>query len=108
MPTNVLFYQGNHSLNQTRKALVTVAVESALLAAGDDIHKKVTDLLMNIYDCEIVDCYKYPEYLNMVLSHLEYDIHLKIIESIKEGLGKYSYIKLVSSFLNVLEKPKIV
>ncbi|HKU33429.1 MAG TPA: hypothetical protein VJR22_06250 [Candidatus Nitrosotalea sp.] len=108
MAANVLFHQGNSTLDQTRKALVTVAVESVLFAVGDNIHKKISDLLMNLYDCEIVDCYKHPEYLNMALSHLEYDIHLKIIESIRKELGKYSYIKLVSSFLNALEKPKIV
>ncbi|MDE1762872.1 MAG: hypothetical protein KGH88_01325 [Thaumarchaeota archaeon] len=103
MRANVLFYQGNSSLSQAREALVAVAVESALLAAGDGIHKKVSDLLMDKYNCKIMDCNKHPEYLNASLSDLEEDTRSKLINAVRKELDEYSNIKTISSFLNALE-----
>lgn len=104
MRGNMIFYQGHSSPRQARNALVAVAVESALLIAGDDIYKKVSDLLMKTYGCEIMDCSKNPSYLGTVLSKLSEGAHSKVIEAIRRELGEYSYMKVVSSFLSVLDE----
>ena len=103
LAANALFYQGRSSPRRAREALITVAVESALLAAGDDFYKKVSDLLRDTYNCEIMDCNKHPQYLNAVLSKLGEDARSEITHEIRKELDEYSYIKTVALFLDALD-----
>ncbi len=99
----VLFYQGNCDNDAARVALVSVSVESALLGYGIEIYSQVVDLLEKKYGCNVSHCYRYPEYLNEIFQTLPRNSRYKIIKSIRNGLGEFSYIKPISKFLDALD-----
>lgn len=99
---DVLFSPRSFGPNETRSALVSVSIESALLATGVDIYEKVSKLLMNDYECHILNCYQHPEYLNEVLLKFDDDIRHKVLELIRKDLGQYSYMTPIQKFLNLL------
>lgn len=97
----VLFPPRSFGLNETRSALVSVSIESALLAIGIDVYEKVLKLLMDDYECHILNCYQHPEYLNEILLKLDDNIRHKVLEMIKKDLGQYSYMTPIQKFLNL-------
>ena len=85
-----------------KKALVSLAVESALLEQSDNEFDKVTQLLKKKYNCYIPDCYGHPEYLKDVLEDLYGETHQKIIKSIIDSLEKFSYQEPIKEFLKAI------
>ena len=68
------------------KALVWLAIESALFKIGGPIYQKVVDDLYEKYHCYIPDCYEHPEYLNEILKGLYGNAHDVIVKSINKQL----------------------
>ncbi|HEX5458246.1 MAG TPA: hypothetical protein VFX64_07685 [Candidatus Nitrosotalea sp.] len=101
---NVLFYQGNCNNNDAKLALVSVSVESSLLGHDVESYEKVAKLLESRYDCCMCDCYNHPDYLNEILKTLPSDSYYSIVESIRRGLGEFTYIDGISKFLDELKK----
>jgi hypothetical protein len=85
-----------------KKALVSLAIENALLELSDGEFDKVTNFLNKKYDCYIPDCFEHPEYLKDALDNLYGETNHKIIESIIHSLEKFSYQKLITEFLMVI------
>lgn len=100
---NPLCYQGNVGIDKARKALVVFAIECALLTTGDDVYKKVSDMLSSNYGRGVLDCLEYPECLTAVLAKMGAQESKRILGSIKSQLEKHSDIKTVSDFLDQLE-----
>jgi hypothetical protein len=86
----------------TRKALVTLSIEKALLDMGKPIYYKVVGEIHTRYHCYLGDCYEHPEYLNAVLKHLLGKSHKTIIESITSRLQEFSRHKEIESFISHL------
>ena len=97
-----VFYQGNCDNYAARLALVSACVESSLLCHNVEIYDKVVASLEEKYGCDLVDCYKHPEYLCEIFKTLPRDSCCQIVGSIRKGLGEFSYVKPISKFLDVL------
>ncbi len=101
---NVLFYKNNYRIDQVRQALISVTVESALLGSGIETYEKVVQLLEEKYHGSMPDCYDHPEYLDQILRTLDTTSRSHIMDSIKRGLGEFSYDESISKFIDELNR----
>ena len=85
------------------KALITLAVENALLKMGLPELELVTFRLKQDHQCEISDCLNYPEYLKTVLYELFGNSYSDILQSIQETLQKTTMEQPLMDFLTVLD-----
>jgi len=85
------------------KALITLAVENALLKMGLPELELVTFRLKQDHQCEISDCLNYPEYLKTVLYELFGNSYSDILQSIQETLQKTTMEQPLVDFLTVLD-----
>jgi hypothetical protein len=88
---------------QIKKALVSFAIEKALLDMGEPIFHKVTKTLKDDYNCYIPDCYEHPEFLKRILSDLYGNAHVAIINSIKTSLQEFTHQEPIRQFVRALE-----
>ena len=86
------------------KALVWLAIESALFKIGKPIYEKVVDDLYEKYHCYIPDCYEHPEYFNEILKGLYGNAHDVIVKSINKQLEEFSYKEPIKRFLEVISQ----
>jgi len=86
------------------KALVSLAIEKALIDVGVPTYDQVIHQLHKKFHCYLPDCYEHPEYLKEVLSELYGDSSRVIIDSIMKDLEEFSYKKQIEKFLQVLSK----
>ncbi len=100
---DLLFYNTRRN-DHVRQALVSVTVESALLGSGIETYEKVVHLLEEKYHGSMPDCYSHPEYLDQVLKTLDENSRHRVMESIKKGLGEFSYDESISKFLDELNE----
>ncbi len=89
--------------NITNKALITLAVEKALLEIGLPELELVTFRLKQDYQCEISDCLRYPQYLKIILYELFGNSYSDILQSIQKTLQKTTMEKPLMYFLTVLD-----
>lgn len=82
-----------------KKALVTVAIERALIDFGKSALEKVGNKLYDDFQCYFSDCYKHPERLTAILKELFGNSHTVIVESIKKNLDEFSSQKSIKEFL---------
>ena len=82
-----------------KKALVSLAIEKALLEIGNATLEKVGNKLYADYKCYFSDCYAHPEYLNAILKEIFGKSYTKIVESIKMQLGEAVLQRPVEEFL---------
>lgn len=90
--------------DEVRKALVTLAIEKALLDVGKPIYDEVMGILKKKYNCYLPDCYEHPEYLEEILKGLYGNAHKAIVESINRQLEEFSYHEPIARFLKVVCK----
>jgi len=88
---------------QVKKALVTFAIEKALLDMGGPVFAKVTKTLKDDYGCYLPDCYDHPEYLKRILSDLYGNAHAAIIDLIKTNLQDFAHQTPIQKFTCALE-----
>jgi hypothetical protein len=88
--------------DKMQKALVTLAIEQALIEFNNASFEIVTSKLLSDFECYLLDCYKNPEYLKKTLVDLYGDSYNIIVESIKQHLGEYVTRKGISKFLHRL------
>ena len=86
------------------KALVSLAIESALFKIGKPTYDKVVDDLYEKYHCYIPDCYEHPEYLQKILKGLYGNAHDVIVKSINKQLEEFSYKEPIKKFLEVISQ----
>ena len=82
-----------------KKALVTLAIEQALLNFSNAALEKVGNKLYEDFQCYFVDCYKHPERLTKILKELFGNSNTVIIDSIKKNLEEFSSQKPIDQFL---------
>ena len=99
--SSIIRYTNNDLLH---KALVCLAIETALIEIGKPVYDKVLHDLFEKYHCYLTDCYEHPEYLNEVLKGLYGNVHDVIVESIKKQLVEFSTKKQIERFLKVLSQ----
>ena len=85
------------------KALITLAVENALLKMGLPELELVAFRLKQDHQCEISNCLEYPEYLKEILLDLFGKSYSDILQSIQETLQKTTMEQPLMDFLTVLE-----
>lgn len=94
-----LFYPTSYGNAQVVQALISVTVESALLGSGIETYQKVVQLLEKKYHGSMPDCCDHPEYLDEILQVLDTKSRSRVMESIKKGLGEFSYDESISKFI---------
>ncbi len=88
--------------DKVQKALVTLAIEQALIEFNNASFEIVINKLLSDFDCYLSDCYKNPQYLKKTLVDIYGDSYNIIIESIKQHLDEYLTRKGISKFLHGL------
>lgn len=88
--------------NETKKALVAVAIETVLLKMGKSVYDQVICNLYEKYHCYLPDCYENPEYLKRIIQDLFGKSSVTIVESIKKYLGEHAEQKGIDVFINVI------
>ena len=84
------------------KALVTFAIQKALLGIGKPVYEKVTNRLYEKYYCYIPDCFENPKYLKTILQELYGKSYNGILKSIGEELKEVVSDTRIKAFLQVL------
>jgi len=92
------------SNDQIKRALVTLAIEQALLEFGPPVLEKVSKKLLKDYHCYMPDCYKKPEYLNKVLKDLFGNSHTVIVQAIRKRLEELASQEPIKNFLAKLSE----
>jgi len=87
---------------EVKRALVTLAIEKALLDIGKPTYDKVLEILNIEYHCHLPDCYEHPKYLNEILRQLSGNAGKVIVESIARQLEEFNHHKLIKKFLEVI------
>ena len=82
-----------------RKALVSLAIESALLEVSSATLEEVGNRLYAKHHSYFMDCLEHPEYLNDILSQMFGPSHESIIQSIKKSLEAFIDQKPIAEFL---------
>ena len=88
--------------DRIQKALVTLAIEQALIEFNNASFEIVTSKLLSDFGCYLSDCYKNPDYLRKTLVDLYGESHTVIVDLIKKNLTDYSSRKEISKFLHKL------
>ncbi len=86
-------------INQSRRGLVSLAIETVLRGIGKSTFAEVTRKLYKDYRCYLPDCYENPEYLKRILQDLYGRSSGSIIESIKNSLKDLETQKGIDAFI---------
>jgi hypothetical protein len=88
--------------DKMQKAIVTLAIEQALIQFDNASYEIVITKLLSDFDCYISDCYKNPHYLKKTLFDLYGDSYTEVVELIKQHLAEYATRKDIAKFLHGL------
>lgn len=81
-----------------RKALISLAIENALLEVSNATLEEVGNRLYAKYHSYFMDCLEHPEYLNDILNQVFGPSHESIIKSIKKNLDAFADQKPIQNF----------
>ena len=98
------FFVFDATNGEISKAMVTLAIEKALLNMGKPILDEVAHRLLKNYKCYIPDCHEHPEYLKSILKELYGNSYNTIVESIKKTLDEFVTKKSIERFLMVISE----
>ncbi len=87
-----------------RKDLVATIIERILLDISKETCSLVERRLFADYYCRFSDCYRHPEYLNVILKEIFGTNYFIITDKIKAELEKYTLDKKLVKFIEVLVK----
>jgi hypothetical protein len=87
-----------------QKAIVTLAIEQALIQFDNASYEIVISKLLTDFDCHLLDCYKDPQYLKKALVERYSDSHILLVELIKENLDEFLTRKGISKFFHELNQ----
>ncbi|TSA17522.1 MAG: hypothetical protein D4R72_04680 [Nitrosopumilales archaeon] len=87
-------------MSETKKALVTVAVEGTLLKMGGiPLLDEVNSRLYKKFNSSVAECYEHPEYLKEVLQEVFGEAHHEITKTIVKELTAFNYDDKVMQFI---------
>ncbi len=89
--------------NNVKEAIVSYAIERALIDYGNSALEEVYYRLYREYGIHFVDCLHNPDYLRKTLLDVFGDSFIQIVELIKGRLGEFSVQPDVKSFLTKLK-----
>ena len=84
---------------EVKRALVSLAIEKALLDIGKATFEEVGKMLYSRYQAYLPDCYEHPEFLNAVLKELYGKSFTTIVDSIRKHLDEFASQKPIAEFL---------
>ncbi len=87
------------SKNNIREAIVSYAIEKALIEYGNSALEEVYYKLYQEYALHFVDCYHNPETLRRVLLETFGDAYCNIVELMRTHLGEYALQEQIRKFL---------
>lgn len=90
------------SSGDAQKALVSLAIEKALLEIGNAALEEVGNRLYAKYKCYFIDCLEHPDYLKDTLDEMFGLCHDSIIQSIERYLAEFVHEKPITKFLAVI------
>ena len=90
--------------NEIDKALVTLAIERALLDIGKKAYEEVGKRLYKKHQCYFMDCLEHPEYLSEILKEIFGNSSTLIVESIRNTLHESKDKKTISNFLTQISE----
>lgn len=86
-------------MDPTKKALISVTVESMLKIGGIPLLDEINSRLFKKFNSSIEECYDHPEYLKDVLGDVFGTGHHVIIKSIVEKLIAFNYDANILQFV---------
>ncbi|WP_101478168.1 hypothetical protein [Candidatus Nitrosotalea bavarica] len=90
-------------MNKTKKALVSVAIESTLLKKGGiPLLDEVNYGLYKKFNSSIAECHEHPEYLKGILQEIFGVDHQEITNSIVKELTAFNYDDKVMQFIEMV------
>lgn len=92
------------SRNNIKEAIVSYAVQKALIDYGNSAHEETYYRLYSEFALHFVDCYNNAETLRKVLIELLGSAYTDIVNLIKSYLGEFVANEEVRIFIAVLEK----
>lgn len=84
------------------KALVSLAIERALLEISKTALEEVGKRLYLKYQIYFADCFAHPQYLAAVLEEIYGNAHVTIVKLIKNKLEEFSQRRGITEFLAAL------
>lgn len=90
--------------DKIQKALVSLAIEQALIEFNNVSFEIVTNKLLSDFGCYLSDCYKNPGFLKKALVDLYGDSYNNIVALIKKNLDEFAAMKNISKFLHDITK----
>jgi hypothetical protein len=87
---------------QTRRDLVSAAIEKTLLDISKETYALVEKRLFADYYCRFSDCYTRPGHLNTILKEIFGNNYFVITDKIKAEIEKHTLDKKLTKFLEVL------
>lgn len=90
--------------DKIQKALVSLAIEQALIEFNNASFEIVTNKLLSDFGCYLSDCYKNPEFLKKTLVDLYGDSYNNIVALITKNLDEFATMKNISKFLHGITK----
>lgn len=91
------------SKNNIREAIVSFAIEKALVEYGNSAYEEVYYKLHSEHALHFVDCYHNPDVLRKVLLETFGDAYCNIVELVRSQLGEYATQEHIRKFLDALE-----
>lgn len=85
----------------TRKDLIAIIIERILLDISKETCSLVERRLFANYYCKFSDCYRHPEYLNVILQEIFGANYFVITDKIKAALEKYTPDKKLAKFIEI-------
>ena len=87
-----------------KKTFVTYVIEQSLFEiGGSQLVNKVSDIILEQHGCDIIECYKHPNYLNDALNEIYGKSHKHIINSIRIKLNDFVAVEPITDFLTILK-----
>lgn len=96
-------YQAMTAKNNVREAIVSYAIEKALLEYGESALEEVYYKMYREHGLHLVDCYHNADLFRRVLLETFGDGYCKIVDLIRKHLGNYADQLQVGKFLSALE-----
>ncbi len=91
------------SKNNVREAIVSYAIEKALIEYGNSALEEIYYKLYHEYALHFVDCYHNPDTLRKVLLETFGDAYCNIVELVRTQLGEYATQEHIRKFLGAIE-----
>jgi hypothetical protein len=87
-------------MDQMKKALVSMVIESTLLkTGGNPLLDNVNSRLYKKFNSSVSGCYEHPEYLTLVLQEIFGEAHREMMKIIANEMTAFNYDSDIVEFI---------